>query len=41
MPTALALGLDPVFVKLPNNPELTPEIVRASVGYNCQGKAYV
>jgi len=31
MPTVLALGLDPAFVKLPNNPELTPEIVRAFI----------
>jgi hypothetical protein len=31
MPKVLALGLDPVFVRLPDNPELTPEIVRAFI----------
>ena len=31
MPKILALGLDPVFVKLPDNPELTPEIIRAFI----------
>ena len=31
MPKVLALGLDPVFVKLPDNPELTPEIIRAFI----------
>lgn len=37
MPTVLALGLDPVFVKLPNNPELTPEIVRAFIEMQLEG----
>lgn len=31
MQTVLALGLDPAFVELPDNPELTPEIVRAFI----------
>jgi hypothetical protein len=31
MPRVLALGLDPAFVRLPDNPELTPEIVRAFI----------
>jgi hypothetical protein len=31
MPAVLALGLDPKFVELPNNPELTPDIVRAFI----------
>ena len=46
MPAVLALGLDPEFVKLPNNPELTPALIRAfieaqlerlrSLGYDVQ-----
>jgi len=31
MATVLALGLDPVFVPLPDSPELTPAIVRAFI----------
>jgi hypothetical protein len=31
MPAVLALGLDPKFVELPNNPEFTPDIVRAYI----------
>lgn len=31
MPSVLALGLDPTYVKLPNNPELSPAIVRAFI----------
>ena len=31
MPKVLALGLDPAFVDLPDNPEFTPEIVRAFI----------
>ena len=31
MPKVLALGLDPAFVKLPDNPELTPDIIRAFI----------
>lgn len=31
MPTVLALGLDPAFVELPDNPELSPAIVLAFI----------
>jgi hypothetical protein len=31
MPTVLALGLDPAYVEFPNNPELTPELIRAFI----------
>ncbi|MCX7035816.1 MAG: hypothetical protein NT064_04435 [Proteobacteria bacterium] len=31
MPSVLALGLDPAFVQFPNNPELTPELVRSFI----------
>ncbi len=31
MPTVLALGLDPAFVELPNNPAPSPAIVRAFI----------
>ena len=31
MRSVLALGLDPAFVKLPNNPELTPALIRAFI----------
>ena len=31
MPSVLALGLDPAFVDLPDDPGLTPELVRAFI----------
>lgn len=31
MPTVLALGLDPNVVTLPDNPDISPELVRAYI----------
>jgi hypothetical protein len=37
MPSVFALGLDPEYVELPNNPELTPAIVRAFIEMQLDG----